>query len=87
LVIEATYTEEEAEMATQFGHMTAAKAATFAKEAGVKSLILTHLSRRHFEREIRQEAQAIFPNTKVARDFDHFQISRDSTKRLKKQTS
>lgn len=85
LVIEATYTEAEAEMAAQFGHMTAAKAACLAKEANVKSLILTHISRRHFEREIRQEAKAIFPNTAVARDFDHFQISRGGAVRLKKE--
>ncbi len=84
LVIEATYTEEEAEMAAAFGHMTAAKAARLARDANVKTLILTHISRRYFERDIRQEAQAIFPNTYVARDFDHFQISRDGVTRLKK---
>ncbi|MFQ5436107.1 MAG: ribonuclease Z [Anaerolineae bacterium] len=85
LVIESTYVDEEAEMAHQFGHMTAGKAARLAQKANVKTLILTHLSRRYFERDIRQEAQAIFPRTFVARDFDHFQISRDKTKRLKKQ--
>lgn len=84
LVIEATYTEEEAEMAKAFGHMTAAKGARLAQEAGVKTLILTHLSRRYLERDIREEAKPIFPNTFVARDFDHFQISRDAVKRLKK---
>lgn len=87
LVIEATYTEEEAELAKQFGHMTAAQAARFALDANVKTLILTHLSRRHFEREIREEARAIFPNVYVARDFDHFQISREGTTRLKKSSS
>ncbi len=82
LVIEATYTEEEAEMAQQFGHMTAARAAHLAREANVHSLILTHLSRRYAERDVRREAQAIFPNTFVARDFDHFQITRDGAQRL-----
>lgn len=86
LVTEATYTEEEAEMAAQFGHLTAAKAATLAKEANVKSLILTHLSRRHFAREIRKEAQTIFPSARVARDFDHFQITREGAKRVKKES-
>ena len=81
LIIESTYTEEEAEMARQFGHLTAAKAAQLAVEANVKTLILTHLSRRYFERDIRQEAQAIFPNTYVARDFDLFQINRGEVKR------
>lgn len=82
LVIEATYTEEEAEMAQQFGHMTAARAAHLAREANVHSLILTHLSRRYAERDVRREAQAIFPNTFVARDFDHFQIARGGAQRL-----
>ena len=84
LVIEATYLEEDAEMARQFGHMTAAQAARLAKEANVTSLILTHLSRRYNGRVIRQEAQAIFPNTYVARDFDHFQITRLGAEKVKK---
>lgn len=83
LVIESTYVEEEAEMARQFGHLTAGAAARLARDAGVKSLILTHISRRYFERDIRQEARAIFPNTVVARDFDHFQITRDGARRVK----
>lgn len=84
LVIESTYVHEEAEMAEKFGHMTAARAAKLAREANVKTLILTHLSRRYFERDVRHEARAIFPNTHVARDFDHFQITREETKRLQK---
>jgi len=83
LTIEATYLESEAEMARKFGHLTAAKAAKFALDAGVKTLILTHLSRRYYEREFILEARAIFPNTYVARDFDHFQITRGGTVRLK----
>ncbi|MDJ0753511.1 MAG: ribonuclease Z [Ardenticatenaceae bacterium] len=81
LVVEATYTEEEADMAKQFGHLTAAQGARLAKEANVKSLILTHISRRHTAREIRQEARAIFPNTFVARDFDHFMITREGAQK------
>jgi ribonuclease Z len=79
LVMEATYVKEEEVMALQFGHMTAAGAAQLARDANVKTLILTHLSRRYFERDVRREAQAIFPNVYVARDFDHFQISRENT--------
>jgi len=86
LVIESTYVEEEAEMAAQFGHMTAARAARLAQEAGVQSLILTHLSRRYFERDVRREAQAIFPNAFVARDFDRFQITREGARRMPKNT-
>lgn len=84
LVIESTYLEEEADMAQQFGHMTAAKAATLAQDAGVKTLILTHLSRRYRERDVRREASNIFPNTFVARDLDHFQITREGVTLVKK---
>ena len=84
LVIESTYLEDEADMAQQFGHLTAAKGARLAQEAGVKTLILTHLSRRYREKDVRHEARTIFPNTYVARDLDHFQITRDGAIRLKK---
>jgi ribonuclease Z len=74
LVIESTYLEEEAEMAKQFSHLTARQAAGLAVQAGVKRLILTHLSRRYREKDVLAEAQAVFPNVQVARDFDTFQI-------------
>jgi len=77
LVIESTYIEEEADMARQFSHLTAHQAAELAAKAGVKKLILTHLSRRYREKDVLKEAQAIFANTSVARDFDTFQIKRE----------
>jgi ribonuclease Z len=77
LVIESTYIDEEAEMARQFSHLTARQAAELAIKAGVKKLILTHISRRYREKDVLKEAQAIFPNSSVARDFDSFQIKRE----------
>ena len=77
LVIESTYLDEEAEMARQFSHLTARHGAELAIKAGVKKLILTHISRRYREKDVLKEAQAIFPNTAVARDFDSFQIKRE----------
>ncbi len=77
LVIEATYLDEEADMAKQFGHLTAKQAATLARDSGVKQLYLTHVSRRYRERDILDEAKAIFPNTLVARDFDQYKIVRE----------
>jgi ribonuclease Z len=76
LVIEATYVDRESEMAQEFGHLTARQSAQLASDAGVSALILTHLSRRYYEREVLEEAQSVFPRTFVARDFDKFQISR-----------
>lgn len=83
LVIESTYLEVEEDMAREFGHLTAARAARLAREAGVKHLILTHLSRRYREREVLEEAQKIFPNTRVARDFDHYKLMRESVEIVK----
>ena len=74
LVIESTYMEEEADMARDFSHLTAKQAAELARQAGVKKLILTHISRRYREKDILEEAQSVFPNVSVARDFDVFQI-------------
>jgi ribonuclease Z len=76
LVIEATYLDEDAEMAAQFGHMTAGQAARFAAEHGVGTLLLTHLSRRYRDRDVLREAQQYFPNSVVVRDFDHYLVSK-----------
>ena len=78
LVCEATYTEEDADMAHKFGHLTARQAGELAKQAGVTRLILTHLSRRYREKDIRREARAVFPNSQVARDFDTYKIKRET---------
>jgi ribonuclease Z len=79
LVIEATYLKEETDMARNFAHLTAGQAAQLAKEAGVGQLILTHISRRYRERDVVEEARAVFPNTVVARDFDMYQVKRGET--------
>jgi len=79
LVIESTYCAVEADLAKAYGHLTAAQAAQLARDAGVRQLILTHVSRRYPEREVLAEARAIFPETLVARDFDHYRIQKDRT--------
>ncbi|HMQ52666.1 MAG TPA: ribonuclease Z [Anaerolineae bacterium] len=80
LIIEATYIETEADMARRFGHLTAAQSARLARDANIKDLYLTHLSRRYRESDVLTEAQAIFPNTTVARDFDRVKISKDKAR-------
>lgn len=77
LVCEATYLERDADLASHFGHLTAAKAAWLAREAGARRLMLNHLSQRYRIREILEEARAIFRETFVARDFDHLRITRE----------
>jgi ribonuclease Z len=79
LVIEATYLESERDMAKKFGHLTALEAGKLAAAAGVKQLVLTHISRRYREKDILQEAQSIFEQTSIAHDFDVLQIKRADT--------
>jgi ribonuclease Z len=76
LVVEATYMEPDKALARQYGHLTAAQAARLARNAGVRQLILTHISRRYSGEDILAEAKAIFPHTIVANDFDRFEIRR-----------
>lgn len=76
LVMEATYLNEELDMAEAFGHTTAERAANLAKEAEVGQLILTHISRRYRDEDILEEARLVFPQTLLARDFDSYQIKR-----------
>ena len=76
LVIEATYLHEEVQMAQDFAHLTARQAAELAVQAEIKHLLLTHISRRYRERDVLAEAQSVFPQSVVARDFDTYQIKR-----------
>jgi ribonuclease Z len=76
LVIEATYLAAEADLAEQYGHLTTVQAAALAREAGVRHLYLNHISRRYSAQEVFTEAEAIFPRTTVARDFDRFAVRR-----------
>jgi ribonuclease Z len=78
MVIESTYLEEEAAMAKEFAHLTAKQAATFANQIGTKQLILTHLSRRYRDKDVLTEAQQVFPDVKLAHDFDTFTIKREA---------
>src|ERR1700720_2281934 len=74
MVIEATFLERDAAMALDYGHLTAAKAAELAATAGVKRLVLTHISGRYPDEEILAEAVKIFSNSRVAADLDRLAV-------------
>lgn len=75
LIHESTFAHAEAEMAFARQHSTSTMAAQTALAAGVKQLMLTHLSPRYVKGnpvtpdDLVQEARAIFPNTEIAKDF------------------
>jgi ribonuclease Z len=58
-------------------HADVGQAAEIARRAGVKRLILTHISRRYIStKELEERARAIFPNTDVAYDFMRIELKR-----------
>ncbi|MCK1360798.1 ribonuclease Z [Bradyrhizobium sp. 199] len=74
LVIEATFLDRDAATARDYGHLTAAEAAAFAAANNVRQLVLTHMSGRYKDDEILAEAAKIFPNTRIAADFDRIVV-------------
>ena len=81
LIHESTFAHGEAEMAIAKQHSTSTMAAQTALAAGVKQLVLTHLSPRYMPGnpvtpdDLLAEARAIFPNTELAKDFLTLELS------------
>ena len=76
LIHEATFADDEEPRAKETGHATAREAAQVAAQAGVKQLVLTHLSARYSinASELLQQAKEVFPETVVARDGFEIEI-------------
>ena len=77
LVHEATFSAKEGDMAFAYFHSTTLQAAETAKKAGVRHLILTHISSRYLAEDmegLRKESQACFPNTRIAEDLMNVKI-------------
>lgn len=72
---ESTFMENEAERAKETFHSTASQAASIAKEAGVKKLLLGHFSIRYKDLEaMLLEAQEIFPDTELSIEGKTFSV-------------
>ena len=75
LVHESTFSSEDEKMALEKLHSTTIMAAKTAKLSNTKRLIITHLSPRYTKKnvitpsDLLKEAQKVFPNTQLAKDF------------------
>ena len=77
LVHESTFNEHESKLARAYYHSTSRQAAEVAQAAGVKKLVLTHISARYIGAkalELETEARQVFPNTTIVKDFDEINI-------------
>lgn len=79
LISDSTYASDFKEQAHENRHLTSALAAEIAKKAGVKQLILTHISRRYQEsgdgpKTLLSDAKKIFPETILAEDFLEIEV-------------
>lgn len=77
LCLECTFANELAELAAQRLHLTAGQAGQLARMAGVKQLLLSHISARYKEPEILlQQASAEYPNSMLAADGMRLELNR-----------
>jgi ribonuclease Z len=72
---EATFLHDRANAAAEKYHSTAIEAATIAKKAGVKKLLIGHFSNRYENaEELLEEAKSVFENTFLATEGKAFEL-------------
>jgi ribonuclease Z len=75
VIHEATFGEEMAERAKEDQHSTPSEAALVAKKADAKLLVLTHISARYGDTSLLlEQAKNIFPEVRIAKDFEKIEI-------------
>ena len=75
IIHEATYTDDMAYEARDYGHSTAAQAAQIASEANAQRLLITHFSTRYADvGPLYDEARAGFPETLLAQDLMEIEV-------------
>jgi ribonuclease Z len=76
LISEATHSIDEQEVATEYGHLTSKNAATIAKRAKVKALVLVHLSQRYdaIPKVILKEAKETFSDVIIPEDLEGIEL-------------
>jgi ribonuclease Z len=77
LIHEGTFDATMAEEAAAKGHSTVAEAAQIALAAGVRQLVITHISPRYTDVALlKEQARAVFTETRFARDGKIVQLER-----------
>ena len=77
LVHEATYGKGDEKIAHKHGHSTNMEAAQVAKDAGVKQLLLNHISPRFLSKDIsqlRKDASTIFEQVHIVKDLEEIEL-------------
>ena len=75
LIHEGTFAGDMRTEARRKGHSTVVDAAKIALDAGVRQLVITHLSPRYVDvSPLLAEARAVFPNTRIARDLMRVEV-------------
>jgi len=75
LIHDCTLDSSHGQLASEFGHSTAAEAAEVAKAAGVRTLYLVHMSPRYEDLSaLEEEARRVFKHSFAAKDLEEHEV-------------